>query len=155
MEWMKWKREYTEDGEIASWFNKNVDGIATILEAQGDGYREFTRIAMHTGLPTVLGWEHHVRQRGLSSEEIPARKRAIYAIYTSEDIDLTKKYLAMYGVDFVVVGNVEKTTYRPLAASKFENHPEVFTKVATLGDSVIYRTYLSKFNPAYKSALQQ
>ncbi len=155
MEWMKWKREYTEDGEIARWFNDNVNGIATILEAQGDGYREFTRIAMHTGLPTVLGWEHHVRQRGLSPDEVPARKRAIYAIYTSEDMELTKKYLAKYGVDFIVVGNVEKATYRPLAASKFENHPEVFTKVATLGDSVIYRTYLSKFNPAYKSALQQ
>lgn len=155
MEWMKWKREYAKDGEMARWLNENVKDLATIVEAQGDGYREFTRIAMHTGLPTVLGWEHHVRQRGLAPEEVPARKRAIYAIYTSTDIDLTKKYLAQYGVDYVIIGDVERANYRPLAIEKFENHPEVFTKVATIDDSVIYRTYLSKDNPAYKSALKQ
>lgn len=153
--WMQFKREYEKDAEVVNWLNENVDGVATILEAQGDGYREYTRIAMHTGLPTVLGWEHHVRQRGLSPEEVPARKKAIYAIYTSEDIELTKKYLAKYGVDFVIVGDVERATYRPIATAKFEEHPEVFTKVASFGDTSIYRTYLSKYNPTYKSALKK
>jgi uncharacterized membrane protein len=155
LKWMQFKREYEKDAEVVNWLNENVDGVATILEAQGDGYREYTRIAMHTGLPTVLGWEHHVRQRGLAPEEVPARKKAIYAIYTSEDIELTKKYLAKYGVDFVIVGDVERGTYKPIATAKFEEHPEVFTKVASFGDTSIYRTYLSKYNPTYKSALKK
>jgi uncharacterized membrane protein len=72
-----------------------------------------------------------------------------------EDIELTKKYLAKYGVDFVIVGDVERATYRPIATAKFEEHPEVFTKVASFGDTSIYRTYLSKYNPTYKSALKK
>ncbi len=155
IEWLKHKKEYLEDGQVVQWLNDNVRGNATVLEAQGDGYREFARIAMHTGLPTVLGWEHHVRQRGLAAEEIPARKRAIYAVYTSSDLELTKKYLAQYGVDFIVVGDVERNTYRPIAQEKFDGHPEVFTKVASFGDTAIYMTYLSKFNPLFKSSLKQ
>ena len=150
LEWLQYK--FPQDAEVVRWLNTNVPGVATILEAHGDGYREFTRIAMHTGLPTVLGWEHHVRQRGLPPDEAPARKRAIYAIYTSNDLDLTKKYIAEYGVDFIVVGDVERATYRPLAVAKFEEHPEVFTKVASFNNTSIYMTYLSKFNPNYKSA---
>ena len=142
--WLPYK--FSEDAQVIQWLNNNVDGIATIVEAQGDGYREFTRIAMHTGLPTVLGWEHHVRQRGLSHEEVPQRKRAIQAIYTSDDLELTKRYLAQYGIDFVILGDVERANYRPLALAKFEEHPEVFTKVASFGNTAIYKTYLSKVN---------
>jgi uncharacterized membrane protein len=61
-----------------------------MLEAQGDGYREFTRICMHTGIPVMFGWEHHARQRGLSHESALDRRKAIQAIYTHEDIE---KYL--------------------------------------------------------------
>jgi uncharacterized membrane protein len=142
--WLPYK--FSEDAQVIQWLNNNVDGIATIVEAQGDSYREFTRIAMHTGLPTVLGWEHHVRQRGLSQEEVPQRKRAIQAIYTSDDLELTKRYLAQYGIDFVILGDVERANYRPLALAKFEEHPEVFTKVASFGNTAIYKTYLSKVN---------
>ena len=30
-------------------------------------YQDFTRLSMHTGLPTVLGWDYHVCQRGHSA----------------------------------------------------------------------------------------
>ena len=46
------------------WLNSNIKGIPVILEAHGDRYQEFTRVAMNTGLPTVLGWDYHVFQRG-------------------------------------------------------------------------------------------
>jgi len=54
-----------------------------------------------------------------------------------------------------IVGDVERATYKPIATAKFEEHPEVFTKVASFGDTSIYRTYLSKYNPTYKSALKK
>jgi len=146
---------YSDDAQAIAWLNKNVKGIAVIVEAQGDSYREFTRIAMHTGLPTVMGWEHHVRQRGLADVEVPVRKKAIRTIYTSEDLELTKGYLAQYGVDFVVIGAIERTSYRPLILSKFDEHPEIFTKVASFGKTDIYRTYLSKFNPSYMSGFNR
>jgi uncharacterized membrane protein len=144
-----------DDAALIAWLNKNVKGTPTVLEAQGDAYREYTRISMHTGLPTVLGWEHHAKQRGLSEREALDRRKAIQAVYIHEDIELTKKLLLENKVDFIVVGNIERATYKRLDPLKFESHPELFTKVATFGATTLYVTYFSKFNPAYGSGLSQ
>ncbi len=138
-----------DDGAAVKWLNRNVVGTPVLLEAQGDGYREFTRICMHTGIPVVFGWEHHARQRGLSHESALDRRKAIQTIYTHEDIELTKQLLLNYNVDFVVVGAVERNTYRRLDQSKFDDHPELFTKVFESGKTSIYVTYFSKYNPLY------
>jgi YYY domain-containing protein len=144
-----------DDAAVIDWFNANVKGTPVILEAQGDGYREFTRIAMHTGLPTVLGWEHHARQRGLSHESALARRKAIQAIYTQEDMEATKKLLLENAIDFVIVGKIERSTYRRLSMDRFDGHPEMFTKVATFGETSIYVTYFSKYNQLYRSGTHQ
>jgi YYY domain-containing protein len=144
-----------DDAAVIDWFNSHIQGTPVILEAHGDGYREFTRIAMHTGLPTVLGWEHHARQRGLTHESAIARRKAIQGIYTSEDIEQTKKMLLDNAVDFVIVGKIEKATYRRLSSEKFDMHPEIFTKVASFGESHIYVTYFSKYNQMYRSETQR
>lgn len=144
-----------DDAALIAWLNKNVKGTPTVLEAQGDAYREYTRISMHTGLPTVLGWEHHAKQRGLSEREALDRRKAIQAVYIHEDIELTKKLLLENKVDFIVVGNIERATYKRLDPLKFESHPELFTKVATFGATTLYVTYFSKFNPVYGSGLSQ
>jgi uncharacterized membrane protein len=144
-----------DDAAVVDWFNRTVKGTPVILEAQGDSYREFTRIAMHTGLPTVMGWEHHARQRGLSHEGALMRRKAIQAIYTHEDIEMTKTLLAEHNVDFVIVGDIERATYRRLDITKFENHPEIFTKVISFGDTTVYVTYFSKYNQRYASEIQK
>jgi YYY domain-containing protein len=144
-----------DDAAVVDWFNRNVTGTPVILEAQGDGYREFTRISMHTGLPTVLGWEHHARQRGLSNESALERRKAIQAIYTHEDIELTKNLLVEYGVDFIVIGKIERNHYRRLALEKFEAHPELFTKVISFGDTHVFVTFFSKYNNVYRSGVQK
>ncbi len=144
-----------DDAALIAWLNKNVKGTPTVLEAQGDAYREYTRISMHTGLPTVLGWEHHAKQRGLSEREALDRRKAIQSIYIHEDIEVTKKLLLENKVDFIVVGAIERATYRRLDPAKFESHPELFAKVATFGGTTLYVTYFSKFNPAYGSGQPQ
>jgi YYY domain-containing protein len=139
-----------EDAQVVAWLNENVSGMATILEAHGDAYREFTRISMNTGIPTVLGWEHHTRQRGLTDQALLERKRAIRAIYSSDDLEITKNLLVAYKIDFIVIGQLERANNRPFYPEKFDNHPELFTKVASFGNTHIYVTYFSKFNPNYK-----
>jgi uncharacterized membrane protein len=144
-----------DDAALIAWLNEHVKGTPTVLEAQGDAYREYTRISMHTGLPTVLGWEHHAKQRGLSEREALDRRKAIQSVYIHEDIEVTKKLLLENKVDFIVVGAIERATYRRLDPAKFENHPELFTKVATFGATTLYVTCFSKFNPVYGSGLPQ
>jgi hypothetical protein len=143
-----------EDAQVAIWLNTHVPGMATILEAHGDSYREFTRISMNTGLPTVLGWEHHTRQRGLTEQALLDRKKSIRAIYSSDDLELTKELLVKYKIDFVVVGKIERDNNRPFYPEKFEGHPEMFTEVARFGNTHIYVTYFSTFNPNFMSGPQ-
>ncbi len=140
-----------DDAAAVDWLNRNVKGTPVMLEAQGDGYREFTRICMHTGIPVVFGWEHHARQRGLSHESALDRRKAIQAIYTHEDMELTKQLLLDYNVDFIVVGAIERNTYRRLDPVRFDGHPELFTKVFESGRTSIYVTYFSKYHPRYGS----
>jgi YYY domain-containing protein len=138
-----------DDAAAVEWLNHNITGTPVMLEAQGDGYREFTRICMHTGIPVVFGWEHHARQRGLSHEAALDRRKAIQAIYTHEDIELTKQLLLNYNIDLIVIGAIERNTYRRLDLAKFDGHPELFTKIFESGATRIYVTYFSKYDPRY------
>ena len=52
-----------------------------MAEAAGISYNRFTRIAMHTGQPTVVGWEWHLKQRGQSQLEINARFADLETLY--------------------------------------------------------------------------
>lgn len=140
-----------DDAAAIDWLNTHVKGNATVLEAHGDSYREYTRISMHTGLSTVLGWEHHAKQRGLSPDGAIARRKAIQAVYVGEDIETIKNILLEYRIDFIVVGAIERATYRRMDESKFENHSEIFLKVGSFGKTSLYVTYFSKFNGLYGS----
>ena len=59
------------DRGAIEWINANVRGLPVLLEAQGPPYQEFTRLSMHTGLPTVQGWEYHT----LAARPQPGRDR--------------------------------------------------------------------------------
>jgi YYY domain-containing protein len=144
-----------DDAALIEWLNTHVVGTPTVLEAQGDAYREYTRVSMHTGLPTVLGWEHHSKQRGLSEQKALQRRKAIQTIYVSDDIGTVKQLLLDNKVDFIVVGAIERATYRRLNEAKFDEHPELFTKVISFGGSSLYVTYFSKFNQTYGSGISR
>jgi len=142
-----------EDAKLIRWINRNVRGTPILLEAQGDSYREYTRISMNTGLPTVLGWLYHVQQRGLPGDEAEMRRRAIRAIYMTDDIELTKKLLLQYNIDLVAVGEIESRDYRGAGIAKFDEHPEIFYPLYRDGGTRLYATYLSTLQPAYKQYL--
>jgi YYY domain-containing protein len=139
-----------DDYELIKWLNGTVSGTPTILEAQGDSYRHYTRIAMHTGIPTVLGWEYHVLQRGLPHEELIERKAAVREIYTGYDMDTTRDLLQRLHVDLIVVSGVERELYAAGDVEKFDRHPELFIPVVSFGQA---RLYVSAFSP-YRSIFE-
>jgi YYY domain-containing protein len=104
-------RHSPADAPLIRWLNENAASDSVVLEAHGDAYREFTRIAMHTGLPTVLGWEHHVKQRSTPPDEVDKRKRDIATIYTTRDDAERFRLLDRYGVRYVVVAPIERARY--------------------------------------------
>ena len=47
------------DLEAIHWLQDHIDGTPTVLEASIPYFRWGARVAIHTGLPTVLGWDSH------------------------------------------------------------------------------------------------
>lgn len=141
------------DALAISWLNHTVQKTPTIVEAWGPSYREYSRISMHTGLPTLIGWEHHVQQRGLPHFDFEERRDAVASIYTSNDLLLTKMLLLKYRVEFIVVGEIERKTYGSKGLQKFFDHPELFRPVISSSGTTIFVPHFSEyFNKLTSSA---
>ncbi len=126
--------------EAVDWLNRNVTGPQVIAEAFTErGYDESTRVTKYTGLPTLLGWPHHLRQRGRSSEEIAQREEALRALYTSEDEAVVSRICQDFDIDYVFVGDIENKLYAhpALRLDKMAVTKEVFR--STSGSNLIYR----------------
>jgi DNA-binding beta-propeller fold protein YncE len=94
---------------------------------------------MLTGLPTVLGWEHHVKQRGNPESEVVARRQAVQEIYSSADLTKVGELLRRYHVGYVYVGWLERQTYGGPGLAKFENAPALFKVAYANPEAQIYR----------------
>ncbi len=111
------------------WLNRHVQGIPYILEAHGDAYQEFTRVAMNTGLPTVLGWAYHVYQRAHSWNEINRRKADVTLAYTTDNKEVLAQILERYKVSLVYVGPLERRTYAGGNLERFREWTDLLTPV--------------------------
>jgi YYY domain-containing protein len=125
--------------QAVQWLRKTVRGTPVILEAQGPSYQEFGRISMLTGLPTVLGWDYHVKQRGNSETEIEARKTDVRTIYSSPESALVEPLLRRYRVGYVYVGKVERKAYPAAGLRKFRTDPDLFQLVYENTEAQVYR----------------
>ncbi len=133
--------ESSNPGEYRAvlWLRRALRSTPVVLEAQGPSYQEFGRISMLTGLPTVLGWEYHVQQRGNSGEEIAARRAAVQAIYSNPNADAIEVLLRRHHVGYVYVGWLERKTYPAAGLRKFETAKELFQVAYENPGTKIYR----------------
>ena len=121
------------------WMNENIGGTPVILEAWGPSYQDYTRISMNTGLPTVLGWEHHVFQRGNPRREINRRKSDIKRVYRAPDKWSVVPLLHRYGIRYIVAGELERRAYGGRGLAGFEKEKDLFEKVYSKGSFSLYR----------------
>src|SRR5207244_868165 len=80
-----------------------------------------SRYAIHTGLPSIVGWNWHQRQQqaGLSRSRVPERIADVGAIYRTADIAEARNLMAKYAVRLVVVGALERIYGTPGGLEKF------------------------------------
>jgi uncharacterized membrane protein len=115
-----------------------VEAVGGQYSPQGHG-----RVSASTGLPTLLGWAGHEYQwRGYSTPEPAERDPVVRDIYTVPGWENSSiaNTLNQYGVEYIYVGNLERSTYgangRLPGLNKFDEQLEV----AYQGGSVtIYR----------------
>jgi DNA-binding beta-propeller fold protein YncE len=93
---------------------------------------------MHTGLPSVLGWDYHVYQRGHAQAEVDRRKEDVVTAYTSADEAVVKRILSRTHVALVAVGNLERKTYAGGNLARFEAWTDLLTPVYRNPEIVLF-----------------
>jgi YYY domain-containing protein len=114
--------DLSQDYRAIRWMQENVQGSPVIVEANSPNYyRWYSRFTVYTGLPGVLGWQwHEQQQRALNPPGwVSKRLSDINQFYTTVDTDVTKQFLNLYQVKYIVVGQLEAVTYPGAGLEKF------------------------------------
>ncbi len=132
------------DYDALQWMQRNIKGSPVIVEGRGaEPYRSVTsRVAMYTGLPSVVGWESHQRQQRviLPGTIISNRVADVQALYTTTDIEEAMRILDKYDVQYVYVGQLEYVYYDINGLNKFDRMVEAgyLAEVYRNGGTSIY-----------------
>ncbi len=110
------------DLEGIRWLRENISGSPVVLEANTPTYRWGGRVSIHTGLPSVVGWEwHQQQQRWGYRGEVTKRIRDVERIYSTTDADRAAELLEKHGVRYVYIGDVERLYYPEQGIAKFDD----------------------------------
>ena len=105
-----------------TWLRQNVMGSPIVLEANTPTYRWGGRVSIHTGLPSVVGWQWHQEQQRWDYRQMVApRIRDVERIYSTEDASVAVDLLREYGVKYIYVGQLERLYYPQRGISKFDS----------------------------------
>jgi YYY domain-containing protein len=112
------------DPPAIDWLRANTRGEAVVLEAVGEDYSAFGhgRISTFSGRATVLGWAGHELQW---DHEPGGREEDVRRLYTTEDLAEARRLIADYGIDYVVFGPIERTTYGDAGVEKWQDLGEL------------------------------
>ena len=132
--------DLSEDYRAIRWMQDNVQGSPVIVEANCPEYRWCTRFTIYTGLPGVVGWNWHQRQqRVFTSTQVQDRVNEVGEFYNSTDIESARRFLRIYGVRYIIVGQLERAAYTPEGIAKFEQIEGIYWRaVYRDGNTVIY-----------------
>jgi uncharacterized membrane protein len=124
-----------------AFLNKQSQGQDLVIaEAVGNDYSLAGRISAATGAPAILGWGGHEDQwRGGSSKARAGRFEDVNTLYKTTDPAAMNDILKKYGVTYVYVGPLERSTYGDAGLEKFKSMPAVFQS----GTVTIYRASIT------------
>lgn len=124
------------DYQMIRWVQDHVKGTPVIIEGQHIEYSWSSRIAIQTGLPTILGWRfHQSQQRNLDGLDrlLNDRLQNIRTFYTTTDIGLAWSMIAYYDVEYVIVGTFERIIYEDIKEPDVAANPATFRQGLSKG----------------------
>jgi uncharacterized membrane protein len=104
-----------------------------VLEAQGKPYDWTTFVATLSHQTAYLGWANHMNLLLREYEEVGNRERVTKEIYTGSDCSSKRELVVKQGIQYVVLGSLEKREYPDLTLSSFG----CFQKVAESGEYLL------------------
>jgi YYY domain-containing protein len=129
------ERYQPDDYAAIGWLREHLDGEEVILEATGNPYSYFARFSSNTGLPTVLGWANHEGLWRKGDQRVGTRSADVGRIYNSPMLAQVEPLLDRYGVRYILVGTLERETYKPEGLAKFAALEVAFRQ----GQTTIYK----------------
>ena len=134
--------DLNQDYQAIRWLQENVVGSPVIIEGNMVEYHWGTRNTIYTGLPNVIGWNWHERQQRSRSAEnlITDRISEVNEFYLETDPLKAKTILDKYGVEYIIVGQLERALYPGPGLDKFEQADgSLWKEVFHQGDTTIYQ----------------
>lgn len=125
------ERYAPEDAAVVAFLNTQPLGV--VAEAVGGSYSEYARIATHSGFQNVIGWGWHQWQWRGGDRQTAGREADMRTLYETPSWAQASEILARYNIRYVVVGELERRTYR-VNESNLSNLPEIFRA----GNTVVY-----------------
>jgi uncharacterized membrane protein len=105
------------DYEALLWMRQNISGSPVIAEAHAaNPYRAIgSRVAMFTGLPSIIGWDWHQRQQRavVPGTLVSARITDVNTLYSTTNTAEALAILNKYDVRYIYVGQLEWVYYNP------------------------------------------
>ena len=128
-------RRSSADAAAIEWLLGHAPRGSVLLEATGNPYSEFARIASHTGIPTVMGWANHEGLWRSNDPEVAKRSSDVKTFYTAADPGTAAAVLQRYHVTHVILGDMERRTYP--TAGNIDSLPSL--QRVFPGETAIYR----------------
>lgn len=120
-------RRDTVDEADAMQFLMNADyGVVAEASLNTASYSGYSRISTYTGLPAVLGWPMHEGQWRGTYEPQGSRQDDLTMLYTTPDWFTARSIIDTYGIRYIVIGYLERTTYTVNELKFYENLTIVF-----------------------------
>ncbi|MCA9921258.1 MAG: hypothetical protein KC421_02740, partial [Anaerolineales bacterium] len=117
------------DFDAIQWMHRNIEGSPVIAEAySGNYYRSAgNRIAMYTGLPTIIGWAGHQNQQRaiVPGNKVDSRVNDVQRLYNTTQIQEALNIIEKYDVGYIYVGQLEWVYYAPDGLNKFDRMVEM------------------------------
>src|SRR3989344_1035121 len=146
------KTLYPADYETINWFRENVKERTPVIEAVGDSYTDYGRIAVFTGMPDPINWRTHewtwhFKPEGEEPQDPKTPRESgwgkvaeidleVRKIYESKDPEETKLLLNKYGAKYVYIGELERKAYPAIFEEKFYKLGNI---VFSSGNSKLFR----------------
>ncbi len=113
------------DWQLIQWLRREGKPGDILLEAQLPEYQWGGRFAWHSGLPTVLGWNWHMRQQRAGDEGVVwLRAQEVEAFFRRAESDVMSDIAQRHQVRYVFYGQSEAENYGPAIQQALIEHPD-------------------------------
>ena len=135
-----WKNKYPDDYLAYEYLEKvrkdlpEGEKMKVILEAEGDSYKDNNYFSTFLGWQSVVGWPVHEWTWRGSYDEVGKRRGDVVEVYTGSDASRAEEILDKYGVDYIIIGQIEREKY----GSRINN-----SKLNSLG-TIVFETGLTR-----------